>query len=110
MDGARGVPGRLLAPLAPALLAFEVVLLALAWRGGWLRAKLRAQLAVLRELPALWARRGGGAGDAVGLAARVRRGLSDSLDSPNLAAARAIPGAEALQAAYWRLVRRVVRG
>ena len=36
-------------------------------------------------------------------------GLSDSLDSPNLAAAQAIPGAAALQSAYWRLVRLVVR-
>jgi hypothetical protein len=34
-------------------------------------------------------------------------GLSDALDSPNLAAAQAIPGAPAAQRAYWRLARRL---
>ncbi|MDQ3741625.1 MAG: glycosyltransferase family 2 protein, partial [Actinomycetota bacterium] len=50
-------PGPLLALVAPALLVFEVVLLLASWRGGWLRAKLRAQAAVLRELPQILARR-----------------------------------------------------
>ena len=50
------------------------------------------------------------AGDAVRVASAFAAGLSDSLDSPNLAAAQAIPGAAALQSAYWRLVRLVVRG
>ena len=45
----------LLAVLAPALLAFELALLPVAARDGWLRAKLRAQAAVLRSLP--WALR-----------------------------------------------------
>jgi N-acetylglucosaminyl-diphospho-decaprenol L-rhamnosyltransferase len=103
-------PCVLLAALAPALLAFEVVLLALAWRGGWLRAKLRAQVAVVRELPVLWARRAEVQATRTVSAREFAQGLSDSLDSPNLAAAQAIPGAEALQAAYWRLVCLVVRG
>jgi GT2 family glycosyltransferase len=103
-------PGLLLAALAPALLAFELVLLLIAWRGGWLRAKLRAQVAVLRELPSIRARRVEVLATRSASAADFAAGLSDSLDSPNLAAAQAIPGAAALQSAYWRLVRLVVRG
>jgi N-acetylglucosaminyl-diphospho-decaprenol L-rhamnosyltransferase len=102
-------PGALLAALAPALLAFEVVLLLLAWRGGWLRAKLRAQAAVVRELPAIRARRAAVQATRSVSASEFAAALTDSLDSPNLAAAQAIPGAEALQSAYWRLVRAVVR-
>ncbi len=49
----------LLARRCPALLALELALLVAAARGGWLRAKLRAQAAVLRALPASCA---GGAG------------------------------------------------
>src|SRR5919199_1058433 len=41
----------------PALLAFEGALLAAAWRGGWLGARLRAQAAVIRLLPAMLRRR-----------------------------------------------------
>lgn len=40
-------PTRLLILTAPALLAFELALLGVAWRGGWLRAKLRAQIAAI---------------------------------------------------------------
>lgn len=103
-------PAPLLALLAPALLAFEVVLLAIAWRGGWLRAKLRAQVAVTRELPALLARRRHVQAGRRVSAGAFARGLSDALDSPNLAAAQAIPAAEALQRGYWRLVRLALRG
>jgi N-acetylglucosaminyl-diphospho-decaprenol L-rhamnosyltransferase len=97
-------PGPLIALLAPALLAFELVLLPAAWRGGWLRAKLRSQAAVVRELPQILARR-----RAVQATRRVgprafARHLEASLDSPALAAAAAIPGAVALQRLYWRAV------
>ena len=98
-------PGALLAALAPALVAFEVVLLALAWRGGWLRAKLRAQAAVLRELPAIRRRRAAVQATRAVSARAFADALSDSLDSPNLAAAHAIPGADAAQRAYWQAVR-----
>ncbi len=93
-------PGAVLALVAPALLAFEVALLAVAARDGWLAAKLRAQAAVVRTLPAALRRR-----------RRVRRhagaaafaaGLTASLDSPHLSAP---PAAARAQAAYWRLVR-----
>ena len=98
-------PAPLLALLAPALVAFEVVLLLASWRGGWLRAKLRAQAAVARELPRILARR-----RAVQATRRVSPrefagGFVASLDSPHLAMGRAIPGAEPLQALYWRLAR-----
>ena len=56
VDGARRLSrGRCWRCSLPALLASELALLAVAARGGWLRAKLRAQLAVLRSLP--WALR-----------------------------------------------------
>jgi GT2 family glycosyltransferase len=98
-------PARLLVLLAPALLAFELALLPVAARDGWLKAKLRAQRAGLRELPAILRRR-----RAVQATARVdartfAAGLTASLDSPFLATAHAIPGAAWLVGAYWRLVR-----
>ena len=99
-------PAPLLALLAPALLACELALLAVAGRGGWLRAKLRAQWAVLRTLPmalrrrrAIQSRRA----DRAGFVA----GLSASLDSPFLPQ---VPALGQLQAAYWRLVRGAVGG
>ncbi len=103
-------PGVLLAALAPALLAFELV--PCCWRGavaGCVRSCARS-CAVLRELPRILARRREVQATATVSASEFAAGLSDALDSPNLAAARAIPGASALQAAYWRLVRLVVRG
>jgi hypothetical protein len=102
-------PGSLLALLAPALAAFELVLLAAAWRGGWLRPKLRAQAAVVRELRPILARR---------REVQARRRISTrefaeafdaSLDSPNLAMGRAVPGAEPLQRLYWQAVLALLR-
>jgi N-acetylglucosaminyl-diphospho-decaprenol L-rhamnosyltransferase len=102
-------PGPLLALLAPALLAFELVLLLASWRGGWLRAKLRAQAAVARELPRILARRRAVQASRTVGALAFADGFVASLDSPHLAMGRAIPGAELLQALYWRLVRAVIR-
>jgi N-acetylglucosaminyl-diphospho-decaprenol L-rhamnosyltransferase len=102
-------PGALLALLAPALLAFELVLLVAAWRGGWLRAKLRAQATVARELPAILERRRRvQATRAVGAGAFARAFVA-SLDSPHLAMGRAVPGAERAQALYWRAARALLR-
>lgn len=101
-------PPRLLALLLPALLLFELLLLPVAWRGGWLRPKLRAQRAVLRELPAIRRhRRAVQAGDAVDVRT-FAAGLTSSLDSDFLAAANAIPGAARLTALFWRLVQRLL--
>lgn len=101
-------PLRLLLLLAPALLAFELALLPAAAAGGWLRPKLRAQAAVLRELGPILARR-----RAVQATAAVPRrafadGLVATLDSPFLATADRLPGVGALLASYWRLVRAVL--
>jgi N-acetylglucosaminyl-diphospho-decaprenol L-rhamnosyltransferase len=97
-------PPALLALLAPALLAAELGLLAIAARGGWLLPKLRAQAAVLAGLPRTLARR-----RAVQRTRRIgshalASHLTASLDSPYLAAASS-PLLSAPQAAYWRLVR-----
>ena len=78
-------PARLLALLAPALLALRARAAAVAARGGWLRAKLRAQAAVLRSLPwALRRRRRVQALRARRRRARSRPSLTASLDSPYL--------------------------
>jgi N-acetylglucosaminyl-diphospho-decaprenol L-rhamnosyltransferase len=94
-------PTALLALLAPALVAFEVALLAVAARDGWLGPKLRALAAGVRSLrPALARRRRVQRARAVG-AATFAAGLTASLDSPHLTAPHA---AQRAQAAYWRLV------
>jgi len=98
-------PGALLALTLPALLVSELALLVVAARGGWLGAKARAQLAVLRALPAALRRR-----SAVQASARVgarefAASLTADLDSPFLGSAAGIRPLAAAQAAYWRLVR-----
>jgi GT2 family glycosyltransferase len=101
----RVYPAPLLWLLAPALLALELLLLPVAARGGWLRAKLRAQGAVLRALPALLARRRSVQATARVSPAAFAAGLSASLDSPFLGTAARLPGIAGAQAAYWRAVR-----
>lgn len=96
-------PGPLLALLAPALLAAELALLAAAARGGWLRAKLRANAAVLRELPRTLARRRQVQRTRQVSAAQFAQTLTASLDSPYLP----MPDSRLLsapQALYWKLV------
>ena len=98
-------PGPLLALVLPALLAFEVALLPVAAKGGWLRAKLRSQVAVLRELPAILRRRAEVQATRTVSARAFADGLSASLESPYLSGAAAVPLLPALQRAYWRAVR-----
>src|SRR2546423_13987229 len=98
-----------MALVAPALVAAELALLAVAGRGGWLRAKLRAQAAVLRSLP--WARarrRRVQARRRVGAAALAGR-LTASLDSAWLPALASHGGLARAQAAYWRAVVRTLQ-
>jgi GT2 family glycosyltransferase len=102
-------PASLLVLAAPGLLAFELALLIFAWRGGWLRAKLRAQRAVLTELPAILRRRRRVQRTRTIGARAFAEGLTDSLDSPMLAAATVVPGLAAAQRAYWRTGLRLVR-
>jgi len=97
-------PTALLVLLAPALMAAEIGLLAIAAREGWLGAKLRAQAAVLHALPRTFARR-----RAVQQARRVAPSefaahLTSSLDSRYLTGANR-PWLNAPQALYWSLLR-----
>jgi N-acetylglucosaminyl-diphospho-decaprenol L-rhamnosyltransferase len=97
-------PAALLALLAPALLAAELALLAVAWRGGWLREKLRAQAAVLRSLPGMPARRRRVQQVRAVSAAEFAGRLSAELDNPNLGPLAQVPPLAVLQRAYWSAV------
>jgi N-acetylglucosaminyl-diphospho-decaprenol L-rhamnosyltransferase len=101
-------PPPLLALVAPALLAADLALLAVAARGGWLGAKLRAQAAVLRTLPWALARRRRVQAARRAAPARFAAALSATLDSPFLGPAASSPLVRAPQAAYWGAVRRVL--
>jgi len=101
-------PARLLVPLLPALLAAEVALIVMAGRGGWLRAKLRAQATVLRELPQILARR---------REVQSRRSVSPrafadrltaNLDNPYLGETARSPTMQGVQRGYWAVVRRLL--
>jgi N-acetylglucosaminyl-diphospho-decaprenol L-rhamnosyltransferase len=101
----RVYPGALLALLLPALLAFELALLPLAARGGWLGPKLRAQMAALALLPSLLReRRAVQATRSVPVRTWAQQALSARLDSPFLKGPARMGPAVALQAAYWRAV------
>jgi N-acetylglucosaminyl-diphospho-decaprenol L-rhamnosyltransferase len=98
-------PRPLLAALLPALLLAELAFVAVAARGGWLGAKLRAQAAVLRGLPELLRRRTAVQAAAAVSPSEFAAGLTAGLDSPFLGRAAEIRPLAAAQAAYWRLVR-----
>jgi GT2 family glycosyltransferase len=102
-------PGRLLLLIAPALAVFELALLVAAWRGGWLQAKLRAQAAVLRSLPAMLMRRRAVQETRTIDARRFADHLTASLDSPFLEGATRVPGLQAAQAAFWRTTQVLLR-
>jgi N-acetylglucosaminyl-diphospho-decaprenol L-rhamnosyltransferase len=102
-------PLALLLLVLPALLAFEVALLPAAWKGGWLSAKLRAQVAVLRALPDALRRRRAVQRTRTITTRAFARHLTDSLDSPHLAAASRVPVLAATQRGYWRLVKSALR-
>jgi GT2 family glycosyltransferase len=98
-------PGVVLVAVAPALLAAELGLLAVAARDGWLRWKLLAQLATFAGLPATLRRR-----RAVQRTRRVparefARRLSSSLDNPHIVLPRPLG---LLQAMYWQCVERLM--
>jgi hypothetical protein len=100
-------PASLLALLAPALFAAELGLIATAARGGWLRAKLRADLATVAGLPGALRRRRRVQGAKAVSARAFAAQLSASLDSPYLPR---LPRALVLaQAAYFALVRALLR-
>jgi GT2 family glycosyltransferase len=100
-------PALLLVALAPALLAAELGLLAVAASQGWLGAKLRAQAAVIGGLPGTLARRRSVQRTRRIGAREFAAHLTSSLDSPYLSAASS-PWLSAPQAIYWRAVCRVL--
>ena len=100
-------PLTLLVLLAPALLAAELAIHLAALRGGWLKAKLRADVAGIRDLPeTLRRRRRVQASRAVSTRDFAAR-LTASLDSEYLPIPAGHPAARA-QAAYWALIRRLL--
>ena len=105
----RAYPAPLLAVASPGLLAFEVALLANAAADGWLRAKLRSQAAVVRELPAILRGRRAVQATRTTSAAGFAAHLTAALDSPHLAGAGRIPGAVAAQRLYWRVAVALLR-
>jgi len=97
-------PPPLLAALLPALLVAELAFVAVAVRGGWLGAKLRAQGAVLRGLPSMLRRRAAVQAASTVSAREFARALTAGLDSPFLGPAARLKPLAAAQAAFWRLV------
>jgi GT2 family glycosyltransferase len=102
-------PAGLLIPLLPALLAAELVLVVVAARGGWLRAKLRSQATVLRELPQILARRRSVQSRRAVGAAQLSRRMSARLDNPYLGRLARITGVVAIQRSYWAALSGVLR-
>lgn len=99
-------PAGLLLAVMPALLLTELALLAVAVRGGWLGAKLRAWGDVVRWLPWIARRRRIVQGARAVSAATFASLLTARLDSPYTALPKpiAIPVGAGLRA-YWRLAR-----
>jgi GT2 family glycosyltransferase len=101
-------PAALLLALMPALLAAEAAFFLAAARGGWLGAKARASLAVVRGLPGALRRRAAVQASATVSPSEFAAALTAGLDSPFLGAVAEIRPLAAAQAAYWRLVTRLL--
>jgi GT2 family glycosyltransferase len=100
----RAYPTSLLILLAPALLATEVALYAVAIRGGWGRQKLAAHLEALAWLPRLLRERRQVQATRTVSAAEFASWLTPDLDSPFIPPlARSIP-VRLLLRAYWKTV------
>jgi N-acetylglucosaminyl-diphospho-decaprenol L-rhamnosyltransferase len=97
-------PSALLALVLPALLGYELVLLAVAAHGGWIREKLRAQAAVLRDLPRIRVRRREVQAFRSTRAKQFARHLSARLDSPYLGSVATSGPVAATQRVYWKTV------
>jgi GT2 family glycosyltransferase len=101
----RNYPGALLVLLAPALLATELALLAVAAAGGWGRQKLRANLEFLRWLPRLLRERREIQGRRTISAGEFAAWLTPDLDSELISPPVRSRPARLLLRGYWRLVR-----
>jgi N-acetylglucosaminyl-diphospho-decaprenol L-rhamnosyltransferase len=100
-------PRGLLVLLAPGLLGAEIALLAMATANGWLRAKLRAQLAVLTGLPQTRRRRRSVQATRRLTASQFAAHLTASLDSEYVPM-NATGVAARMQSAYWNAIRGVL--
>jgi GT2 family glycosyltransferase len=97
----RTYPGELLVLLAPALLATELALVAIAFAGGWGREKLLSWVDVARALPRLMReRRDIQAGRRVS-ALEFARHMTPDLSSPYLGRASEMRLLRAVMRAYW---------
>jgi GT2 family glycosyltransferase len=101
-------PTRLLMLLTPALIASELAVLLVAAHRGWLPAKLRAQLAVARELPEMLERRRRVQARRTVSERAFAQGLSSRLDNPHLGRLARVPLFARAQSAYWSLVLRML--
>ncbi len=105
----RAYPASLLALLAPALLATELALIAVAASGGWGRQKLAADWEALRWLPRLLRERRQIQVTRTVSAVEFASWLTPDLDSPFISPlARSRPARLALRG-YWRLVLLLLR-
>jgi N-acetylglucosaminyl-diphospho-decaprenol L-rhamnosyltransferase len=93
--------------LGPALLAAELGLIAMAARGGWLSAKLRAQRAAIAALPKTLARRRAVQAQRRIGASKFATHLTASLQSPYLAGTED-SWLRTPQELYWHLARRLL--
>ena len=106
----RTYPGALLFLLAPALLATELALLAVAAAGGWGGQKLRADLEFLRRLPRLLRERRAVQAQRTISAGEFAAWLTPHLDSDLISPLARTWPARLLLRGYWRLVRALLRG
>jgi GT2 family glycosyltransferase len=105
----RDYPGPVLALVAPALLATEIALLAIAAGGGWLPAKLLAGVDTLRALPRLLRERRAVQATRTISAAEFARWLTPDLDSAYLGRTATLAPLRWALRAYWRLVLAALR-
>jgi GT2 family glycosyltransferase len=105
----RDYPGPLLALVAPALLATEIALLAIAAAGGWLPAKLLAGVDTLRALPRLLGERRAVQATRTVSAAEFAAWLTPDLDSAYLGSAATLAPLRWALRAYWHLVMAALR-
>jgi GT2 family glycosyltransferase len=105
----RCYPGPLLVVLAPALLATEAALIAVAAAGGWLPQKLAATGETLRAAPRLVRERRRIQGTRTISSAEFAAWLTPDLDSPFLGRAGRLRPLRLLLRAYWRLAVASVR-
>ncbi len=104
----RTYPGALLAVLAPALLATELGLVAIAIAAGWGREKALAYADVARALPRLLRERRAIQAGARIDAADFAAALTAELDSAYLGRASRSALLRGLLGAYWKLVLRLL--